>query len=188
MNSGDQKIVLSCQSGQLNDFGILYDKYIKKIYDFIYYKTTHKETAEDLTSQTFFKALEKINTFDASKGTFAAWLYRIARNNVIDHYRTKKNDINVEDVWDLAGDEELDRDLDNKEKTEQIKKYISKINIEQREIIMMRVWQEMSYQEIAEITGKSEDVCRMTFSRAIKKLKQDMPLAIFLFFIFFKIQ
>jgi RNA polymerase sigma-70 factor, ECF subfamily len=187
MNLDDQKIVLSCQSGRLEDFGILYDKYIKKIYDFIYYKTTHKETAEDLASLTFFKALEKINTFDASKGTFSSWLYQIARNSVIDHYRTKKNNINIEDVWDLAGDDDLDRDLDNKEKIEKIQKYISGLKIEQREIIMMRVWQEMPYHEIAEITGQSEEVCRMSFSRAIKKLKQEMPLAVFLFFIFFRL-
>lgn len=182
----DKKMVLNCQAGHLEDFGLLYEKYIKKIYDFIYYKTTHKETAEDLTSQTFFKALEKINTFNAGHGAFAAWLYQIARHNIIDYYRAKKNDANIEDVWDLAGDEDLDRDLDNKEKLKQIKKYIVKLNAGQREIIIMRVWQEMSYREISEITGKSEDVCRMSFSRAIKKLKQEMPLMVFLFFIFFR--
>ncbi len=182
----DKKMVLNCQAGHLEDFGLLYEKYIKKIYDFIYYKTTHKETAEDLTSQTFFKALEKINTFNAGQGAFAAWLYQIARHNIIDYYRAKKNDANIEDVWDLAGDEDLDRDLDNKEKLKQIKKYIVKLNAGQREIIIMRVWQEMSYREISEITGKSEDVCRMSFSRAIKKLKQEMPLMVFLFFIFFR--
>jgi RNA polymerase sigma-70 factor (ECF subfamily) len=187
MEINDQDIVLSCQKGKLEDFGILYNKYIKKIYDFIYYKTTHKEIAEDLTSQTFFRALEKINTFDAGKGAFASWLYQIARNGVIDHYRTKKNDINIEDVWDLSGDEELDNDLDNKENLKLIKKYIIKLNAEQREIVMMRVWQEMSYREISEIIGKSEDVCRMSFSRTIKKLKQEMPIAVFLLFIFSKI-
>ena len=94
MENDEFAIVQSCQKGSVEDFGRLYDLYIKKIYNFIYYKTHHQETAEDLVSIVFTKALKKINTFDNS-GTFSAWLYRIARNTVIDHYRTKKLDYNI---------------------------------------------------------------------------------------------
>lgn len=181
MEQSEQKLITECQQGDLEKFGLLYDKYIKKIYDFIYYKTTHKETAEDLTSQTFFKALDKIGGFDSSKGTFQAWLYQIARNTVIDFYRTKKKEANIEDIWDLAGNDDLERDVDTKEKLAKVEKYIAKLKSEQREIIIMRVWQDMSYQEIAATMGKSEASCKMMFSRAMAVLRKEMPLALFIF-------
>ena len=62
MNLTDEQIVANCQNNQLAEFGILYDRYIKKIYSFIYYKTHHKETAEDLTSDTFHKVLKSLHS------------------------------------------------------------------------------------------------------------------------------
>lgn len=185
MASDEKSIIQACQQGNLEKFALLYDKYIKKIYDFVYYKTTHKETAEDLVSLTFMKALEKINGFDNDKGTFQAWLYRIARNNVIDHYRTKKTDADIEDVWDLAGDENLERDIDARQKLKKIEKYLVKLKREHREIIIMRVWQGMSHSEIAEVLGKSEASCKVAYSRAITTLRKEMPLGLFvaLFFL-----
>jgi len=178
--SDEEKLISRCQQGELEKFGLLYDKYIKKIYDFVYYKTMHKETAEDLVSQIFMKALSKIMDFKFNQGTFQAWLYRIARNSVIDHYRTKKQDINIEDVWDLAGDADLERDIDNREKLKAVEKYLAKLKPSQREIIVLRVWQELSYKEIADITGKSEDSCKMAYSRAINRLRREVPIAIYI--------
>ncbi len=177
----EQVIIKKCQRGDLEEFGLLYDQYIKKIYDFIYYKTHHKETAEDLTSLTFMKALGNINTYKATKGTFSAWLYQIARNTVIDYYRTRKSDVNITDVWDLSSDENLDQDMDSKEKLKDVKKYLKKLTGEQRDIVIMRVWQEMSYQEIAVIMNKSEASCKMMFSRTIRILRKEMPLVLIIY-------
>jgi RNA polymerase sigma-70 factor, ECF subfamily len=175
----ETKIILACQEGRLEEFGRLYDAYIKKIYDFIYYKTTHKETAEDLTSATFMKALEKIKTFSSGKGTFQAWLYQIARHTVIDHYRTKKEAVDIADIWDLAGKEDIEQDLDVKAKLADVEKHLANLKSEQRDIIIMRVWQELSYREIAETLGKSEASCKMAYSRAITTLRQYITLAVF---------
>lgn len=183
----EQEIIAACQNGQLERFGELYDAYIKKIYEFIYFKTTHKETAEDLTSQTFFKALEKINLFSFEKGSFAAWLYQIARNTVIDHYRTKKDASDIEDIWDLDDKSDIARDLDAKDKLEKVEKYLATLKQEQREIIIMRVWQEMSYQEIADALGKSESSCKMMFSRAITTLRNEMPISLLIYFMLLKL-
>ncbi|MFA5062338.1 MAG: RNA polymerase sigma factor [Patescibacteria group bacterium] len=164
-------------------FGALYDKHIRKIYDFIYFKTYHKETAEDLASQTFLKAAENFVNFNPDKGTFSAWLYKIARNTVIDYYRTHKVEANIEDVFDLSQENDVLGDFDRKENLQKVKNYLSKLSSEQREIIVMRVWQEMSYEEIAEVLGKSQESCRMMFSRTLSKLKQEMPLTLFILFL-----
>lgn len=161
-------------------FGALYDKHIRKIYDFIYFKTYHKETAEDLASQTFLKAAENYEKFDSHKGTFSAWLYKIARNTVIDYYRTHKVEANIEDIFDLSQEDDVLGDFDRKENLQKVKAHLSKLSPEQREIIIMRVWQEMSYEEIAEVLGKSQESCRMMFSRTLVRLKQEIPLTIFI--------
>ncbi len=139
MEISESQIIGRIQNGNLEEFGKLYDLYIKKIYDFIYYKTGHKQTAEDLTSQTFFKALKSINTFKISKieketgeknnkilrdTNFSAWLYRIARNTVIDHHRTKKETKNLDELTDIFFEKDIDYDIDIQQKLEQVKKYL----------------------------------------------------------------
>lgn len=183
----DHEIIKLCQKGQLEEFGKLYDIYIKKIYDFIYFKTTHKETAEDLTSLTFTKALQNISKFNQNQGTFSAWLFRIARNTVIDHYRTKKQNSNIDDIWDLAEDNDIERDLDTKMQLDKIKIFLEKLTSEQRELVIMRVWQGMSYKEIAGITGKTEASCKMSFSRTIAKIRQEAGVTALLLLLFIHI-
>jgi len=68
--TSQEQIIKECQKGNLDNFGLIYDDFFDKIYRFIYYKTHHKQTAEDLTSKTFIKALEKINSFDSKKGKY----------------------------------------------------------------------------------------------------------------------
>ncbi len=163
------------------EFIKLYEKYVDKIYRFIYYKTQHKETAEDITSSAFLKALESFGSFDPEKASFQTWLYTIARNSVIDFYRSRKPALNIEDVWGLSKEEDIERDLDTAQKLREVEKYLKKLKPEQREIVVLRVWEELSYKEIAQITGKNEGTCKMSFSRSIKQLREEMPLHLFLF-------
>lgn len=186
MVKSELEIIKNCQQGKLDDFGALYEQYIRKIYDFIYYKTYHKEIAEDLSSQTFIKALESINSFDGSKGSFGSWIYRIAQNTVIDYYRTRKFDKNIEDVWDLGDEADQDSDLDNKQKLAELRKYLKNFKPIQRNIVILRIWQQLSYKEIAEITNLSEANCKMIYSRVLKQLKLEMPLELFILFISLK--
>jgi len=180
METSDNALVQSCQQGQSDDFGRLYEKYIKKIYNFIYYRTLHQETAEDLTSTTFIKALENIKRYQAQNGSFSSWLYQIARNNVIDHYRSQKKDINIDEVLNLGYRINIEKDIDTKERLEKIAEYLGHLDQEQREVILMRVWDGLSYKEIAEITQKSQASLKMMFSRAARKLKKENALGLFI--------
>ncbi len=171
-----------CQQGQMEDFGQIYDTYVRRIYDFIYFKTHHKETAEDLCSKVFMKCLENIQSYNRTQGTFNSWIYRIATNTVIDHYRTQKSHSGIEDAWDIASGDDLMRDVENQEKFLAVEKYMRDLKSEQRDIIMMRIWSGMSYQEIADIIGKSEDNCKMIFSRAIGKMRKDVIIGFLAYF------
>ncbi|MBU1146299.1 RNA polymerase sigma factor [Patescibacteria group bacterium] len=180
----EKQIIKACQAGNFEGFGLLYEAYVKKIYSFVYYKTYHKETAEDIVSAVFMKALENIGGYKSGRGSFSAWLYGIARHAVIDHYRAARPSTNIEDVWDLADDQNLEIDFDAREKLGEVKKYLAKFSPTHREIIIMRLWGEMSYREIAEVVGASEANCKMIFSREMGKLRASMGAATFLFFIF----
>jgi RNA polymerase sigma-70 factor, ECF subfamily len=184
MSSEELNVIKKCQNGDLACFGFLYDLYIDKIYKFVYYKTHQKENAEDITSRIFMKALENISSFDVEKGTFQSWIYQIARNCVIDFYRAAKNDANIDDVWDLNDGSCLEKETDIKLKLQKVEKYLQKMKSEHRDIIIMRIWQGLSYKEIAEIMGKSEAASKMMYSRAINSLRQELPVSLILYFIY----
>lgn len=174
----DAKIVKAFQNGQLDKFDQLYDKYVRKIYRFVYYKTFNREVTEDLVSQAFLKALENIGSFRKIKGTFQAWLYQIARNTVIDHYRKDRDEIDVDSIWDLESSDEVFKKIEQRELLEKVFKILNKIDTEKREILMLKIWDELSYKEISEITGKTEASLKMTVSRILKNIRQQDYLAL----------
>lgn len=180
----EKQIIKASQAGNFEGFGLLYEAYVKKIYSFVYYKTYHKETAEDIVSAVFMKVLENINGYKFGRGSFSAWLYGIARHAVVDHFRAARPTVNIEDVWDLAAPENLEIDLEARERLNEVKKYLAKFKPMHREIITMRLWGELSYREISEIVGTSEANCKMIFSREMARLRREIGTAAFAMFIF----
>ena len=168
-----ESIARKCQQGNLEHFGLLFDAFHQKIYKFVYFRTHHKETAEDITSHIFTKALERITTFNPSKGSFTAWLYQIARNSIIDFYRSRKETENIDDAWDIADNTSLERDVDTRQQLEKVRSYLYTLPAQQRDIVLMRVWDDLSHKEIASILGTSEASVKMTFSRVLAKLHKE---------------
>ncbi|OGZ33643.1 MAG: hypothetical protein A2Y98_01785 [Candidatus Portnoybacteria bacterium RBG_19FT_COMBO_36_7] len=177
----EQNLIRECAQGDLEKFGALYDIYADKIYRYVFYRVRHKETAEDLVSQAFFKALEGIRSFNADKGNFSAWLYRIARNSLIDHWRKQKAHFNIDDLWSVSSQEDLESKASVKEKIGKVKEFLAKLESSQREIIVMRIWDGMTHKEISQILGRSEASVKMNFSRAIAKLRKEEILALIAF-------
>ncbi|RJQ36411.1 RNA polymerase sigma factor [Candidatus Parcubacteria bacterium] len=179
----DESLVRACQTGDREAFSALYDRYIKKIYTYVYYKTHHKETAEDLTAKTFIKALEHIDSCDPDQ-RFGAWLYRIARNTVIDHYRTARPALEIDDAWDIPDTSDIARDADARQRLAAVRAEVQALPSVQRDILMLRLWEGLSYQEIAQIVQKSEGHCKVIFSRAIRQLRAANALAAFLIILY----
>lgn len=171
-------------SRMTHDFDALYTANVDSIYRYLYRRTLNRMTAEDLTSTTFLKALEKIDRFDPSKGTFGGWAMTIAKNVLTDHFRALRPATDIDDVWDLRSDDDVVRDLDDKEAHRELREALSKLPKDKREIVLLRVWEDLSYAEIAALTGKSEGNCKVIFSRAMKDLRSLVPLSTLLLILF----
>jgi RNA polymerase sigma factor (sigma-70 family) len=173
-------LVASCQAGRLDGFDPLYRAYVSKIYAYLYRRTLHREIAEDLTSQTFIKALEGIGGYAAKRGPFAAWLYTIARNALTDHYRSRRETVDIENVFDLSSDHDIPAEIAGRLDAEKLREALKALDPQKREIILLRLWDGLSYKEIAALTGKTETNCKVIFSRTVAALREELPLLAFL--------
>lgn len=169
----EAEIVKRAQAGDSQAFGELYDHYLGQIYRFVYYKVFSKETAEDLVSDTFMKAFGRLSSYKENRGQFSTWLYQIARNTVIDYYRTQKSHISIDDTFDIPFNERTPEQIDVLASLNKVEEYLKKLPARQREIIMMRVWEGQSFKEIASNIGGSESSIKMAFSRSIRQLRDE---------------
>lgn len=160
-------------------FGQIYDQYIDKIYRFVYLKVSSEEIAEDITSKVFTKGWESFQK--AQKGTIdeiknpSAFLYQIARNAVVDHYRSKARTktISVDDSPEITdpGTSAHDKAILNAD-INIIKKSISKLKKEYQDIIIWYYLEDMSADSIAKLIEKPAGTVRVMLHRAIKDLKE----------------
>lgn len=180
MTTSDEALIASYKSGNADAFTELYERYIQRIYDFVYFKTHHQQTAEDITSQAFMRMIEKIDTFNPKKGAFSAWLHRIARNLIIDHYRAAKPTENIDDVWDISDSTDVQSDVDITLKTDAVKEFLTTLNAKQREVILLRLWHGYTFAEIASVMDMTEAACKMQYKRGVDTVRKDLLLIIFL--------
>lgn len=182
----DIEIIQKCQEGKLNFFSKLYDKYIDEIYKFIYLKTTNKQIAEDIVSESFMSALENINSFKIDeKSNFRAWIYKISYNKFVNFYNKKDKTCDICDYLDLKEEIDIWKDLDDKNKVSEVKKYLWNIKKRDRDIMIYRIWNDLSYKEIAEITWVSVDNCKKIVSRTLKDISANFVLFLIMIFLIF---
>lgn len=152
-------------------FGELYQRHLKQIYRYIYYKLGNPTEAEDLTEQTFLKAWEAIERFREQGVPFSAWLFRLAHNLVIDYHRTRHEALPLDEAIDAEdrqpGPEhmaEVRLDVDT------LQKAIARLTPEQQQVIILRFIQGLSHSEVATIMGKNEGAIRGLQHRALATL------------------
>ena len=185
MERSDEEIVVACSKSSLQEFDHLYTRYNRQIYAFVSRRTSDRAVTEDLTSMIFLKALEHIRSFSPRKGNFRTWLFRIARNVLIDHYRSNalRQTEDIETAWDLPAEQSADQDLHAGLRDRNLRSALAALKPLQREIVLLRIWEDLSYSEIAQITGKSEASAKMLFSRTMKELREVLPLMTYLLFL-----
>ncbi len=183
MKENEKQLIILCQEGKWENFSPLYDFYVEKIYKYIFFKVKHQQNTEDLVSTVFLKAVSNLKKFNPENNYFSAWLYKIAKNVIADHYRFKREESGLDDIWGLKADNNTEKDIENLEKKEVIKKALKKLKADQREVVILRVWHELSYREISQIIKKKEANAKMIFCRAVKNLKHEIPLSLFIYLI-----
>lgn len=153
---------------------MLYEKYIDEIYKFVFLKTSNKELTEDIVSETFIAALQNVKTFSTKSGSnVRAWLYKIAYNKIIDSYKKKEKhpQQSIEDFYDLGYETYFSQEIDNKDRLKSIQAFLGNCSKNEREVVLYRIWFDLSFEEIAEITELSLANCRKIASRTLKKIQ-----------------
>ncbi|MEK7672591.1 MAG: sigma-70 family RNA polymerase sigma factor [Patescibacteria group bacterium] len=168
-----EALVKSVQNGDQEAFAKIYDVFIDPIYRYVYYRVNSAE-AEDLIETVFLKAWENIKQYKHDKKSFAAWLFRIAHNLVVDHYRSSKDKVYEElnaQLPDLNRQHNPIKSTQNILDNQMLKEAIGSIKREYREIIIHKFVNELSNKEIAEVLNKSEGSLRILQFRALKALR-----------------
>lgn len=155
-------------------FGKLYVSYFPIIYNYIRCRIFDRTAADDLTSSTFRKTLDKISTFDPARAVFNTWILTIARNTVNDHLRTLQRRRWVSLAWlnDRASREpDPEQKLIQAEERFQLLSAVAKLSDRERDILALKYTSRLTNRSIAEMTGLNESNVGVTVHRAIKKLR-----------------
>jgi len=168
-------LVHQAKSGDSEAFAQLYDAYVERVYRYVYFRVSDDQTAEDLASQVFLKAWEGLERFEMKGSPFVAWLYTIAHNLVVDHYRTRKDCVALEEVIPLASEEDpLDEQVWVTFDLETMRDALQFLNEEQQQVLTLRFIAELSTGHIAKIMGKREGAIRALQMRALQMMAKYM--------------
>jgi RNA polymerase sigma-70 factor (ECF subfamily) len=171
-------LVELARGGDAEAFGSLYDHYHGSVYRFLYYRVGSVALAEDLTSETFFRALRSMSSFRWQGKDFGAWLMTIARNLTTDHYKSSRTrlettteDMSPHDSTTEGPEDEVLASLTN----EALLTALKKLPAEQQECLIMRFLQGLSIAETAQVLGRSEGAVKQLQLRGVRNLAKLMP-------------
>jgi len=156
-------------------FGDLYRIYMPKIHRYIAYQVNDRVLAEDLTNEVFLRVMRAIGRYQHhSVPQFNAWIFRIAKNVVIDHWRAKRDTVPLDEALATERGETLDAHFESLARREELQVAMQKLTEDQREVLVLRFGMGMSHREIAEQTGRNEEAIRALQFRAIRSLRAIM--------------
>lgn len=153
------------------DFERFYDRHLDRVYRYVFFRVSQNvEVAEDLTSEIFMKALKNFDSYDPERSQ-VAWIMTIARNHVINHYRDKKETVDVDEVAFMLEGSDGREELVEMDETMIIQEGLAQLKPEDRQLVEMKHLQGFRFKEIAEVVGKSPGAVRVQTHRALKKLQ-----------------
>jgi RNA polymerase sigma-70 factor (ECF subfamily) len=155
-------------------FGLLYDRYVGQVFAFAYNRLRDRTSAEDLTSEVFYRALRNIRHYQPVR-PFRAWLYQIAKNAIIDSHRRRRPELSLEEGFAIrvegrsVADEVTQRDL-----VAQIWTAVDRLPAPQRTAVRLRFRQDLTHRQAGDLMGKTADAVKLIIYRAVQRLRVEL--------------
>ena len=169
----DEQIMEAVKNGDLQQASVLFERFHKRMFNFLARMTMDRDLAEDLTQNVFLRMIKYRNSYREGK-RFQSWIYQIARNVFSDHFQATKNKtsdfIDIEKMSDTIIDAEGAADQDEREKV--LHRSLALLNEEQRELLVLTRFQQMKYEEVAVIMETTVANIKVKVHRAIAKLRE----------------
>jgi RNA polymerase sigma-70 factor, ECF subfamily len=156
-------------SGDREAFGQIYSKFHGELVGYLFFRVRDRETAEDLAQQIFIKIWQRLPSYE-HRGYFKAWLYRVARNHLVDHYRTQRTSLSIDGV-DLAEPEETEQMVIWQETYRDLERAIDSLPVHYRDVLIFRFMMGLSAKEVGVRMNRSADAVRALQVRAICALR-----------------
>lgn len=170
----DNSLMLKVKAGDLDKMGLLFERYHRPLFGFLYHTTGQVAHSEDLVQTVFYRMLKYKHTFSGD-GEFRTWMFHLARNVVNDAVKKNHRMVYQEDITHMSertiSAPSADIQLEKKQESEALHDALAKLSPEHREVLILSRFQELSYQEIAEIMKTSEGNIKVKVHRAMKELK-----------------
>jgi RNA polymerase sigma-70 factor (ECF subfamily) len=172
----DENILTRAAQGDGEAFGALYERYVGRIYNYIYYRTGNTYDAEDLTARVFYRAMRHIENYRDRGLPISAWLYRIAHNLVANWHRdnSRRKEIPLEEGMqgrNMPSHPEVD--LLQWEERERLMRVIRRLTAERQQLLILKFVEHMSNAEIGQIMGRSEGAVKSLYHRTLLALRDE---------------
>jgi RNA polymerase sigma-70 factor (ECF subfamily) len=157
-------------------FSLLYERYVERIYNYIYYRTGNHHDAEDLTARTFYRALKHFSRYVDRGAPFSAYLYRIAHNVVANWHRdtSRRQMIPLEEAMlTSVKREEPATAADEKQEREMLLQVVHRLPPERQQLLILKFVEQMSNAEIAQVMGRTEGAIKSLYHRTLEALRQE---------------
>jgi RNA polymerase sigma-70 factor (ECF subfamily) len=171
----EARLVAEAKAGDPQAFARLYDSYVERVTRYVYFRVSGMIDTEDLVSQVFLKAWEKLDRYKTGSSPFIAWLYTIARNLVIDHYRTKKDVLPLEEAIAFPSDMEMpDEEAQTRFDLQAMRDALQFLTSDQQQALILKYIAGLPNISIAKIMNKQEGTIRGLQMRALQTLSKYM--------------
>lgn len=158
-------------------FGVLYERYIERIYAYIYHRVGNVQDTEDLTARTFYRAIDKLNTYEDRGLPFSAWLFRIAHNLVANWHRDRgrRRFLSLDRLWSHSQESDTPEERLEKAETHQaLWDAINRLPAERRDLLLYKFSSRLSNIEIGQLMNKSEGAIKSLYFRTLSTLRKEL--------------
>jgi RNA polymerase sigma-70 factor (ECF subfamily) len=179
----DEKTLLLAAQEDQEAFGALYERYVGRIYNYIYYRTGNQHDAEDLTARVFFRALRHIEHYTDRGLPFSAWLYRIAHNLVANWHRdnSRRKEVPLEEIILVRqGSEHPEILLMQSEEEDNLLEIIRSLPPDRQQLLILKFVEHLSNAEIGQIMGRSEGAVKSLYHRTLLSMRDEFGLSRYL--------